>query len=159
MPRGFFFVLLEGVHHLLAQLVNGDDILDGLGGQANHKVKRCGSALGEGHVYRVEQLLFGDVFVDDVPHPLGTCFRGEGQAAFPHGVDTLHQLGGEVIHPQAGQGKADLLPFRPLVQGVNQFIEVPVIAGGKGGKGDFIVPSGMAQVPALAVDGLNAFLR
>ena len=39
LSPGFLLVLVKGVHHLLPQLVNGDNVLDGFRRQANHKVE------------------------------------------------------------------------------------------------------------------------
>ena len=73
-------------------------------------------------------------------------------------MDALHKLRGEIVHPQAGQGEADLLLLRPLVQGVDELVELSVVAGGQGGQGNLVVAGGGAQVPALPVNGLDALL-
>ena len=56
----------------------------------------------------------GYVFIDGVPQPLGTGFRGEGQTAFTHLVQLFQKFGGEVVHPQGGKGQIDLLLLAPL---------------------------------------------
>ena len=83
----------QGVVHIddpLAQSGNSGDILDGLGGEAQHKVKlyRSVAAL-KGDAAGLHDLFLADVFINDVPQSLGACFRGEGETAF---ADPAHLL-------------------------------------------------------------------
>ncbi len=153
---GLFRHVVKEVYHLLGQVQHGLHILHRLGGQTHHKIElHGGTAPGEGGAGGGKHLLLGDIFIDGVPQALASCLRGEGKAA---SADLLHQLqkaGGEVIHPQGGQGDVHLFLLGPGEHLLHQQLQPAVVAGGKGGEGHLLVAGGGAEGPGLSVQHLR----
>ena len=94
-------VFLPCLNDLINKLRNTQHILVCLRGQAQHEIElyivpSAGEGLGAG----VENFFLRQILVDDIPQALGARFRGEGQAAFAHRLQLLHQLPGEIVSPQ-----------------------------------------------------------
>ena len=132
-------ILIPQIHDLTHQLGNAQNILVRFRRQTQHKVKlhivpAAGESVGAG----AKDLLFRQVLVDHIPQPLGTCLRCEGQAAFADGLELLHQFPGEIVRPERRHGQADAVILAVRDQRICQFLQSPVIGGGKTGKGDLI---------------------
>ena len=83
---------LPGLDDLVDQLRDAQHIRIRLRREAQHEVELdIVPAAGKGGGAGREDLLFGDVFIDDVPQALRPGFRGEGQAALADLLQLLHQ--------------------------------------------------------------------
>ena len=137
-------------------------ILVRLGGQSQHEVElhRAVTA-GEGGAAALEQVLQRDILIDDVPQPLRTRLRREGQAGLAALGQTLHQVHGKVIRPQGRQGQADVARITEGLQLIAKRRQGRIVAGGQAGERDLLIArviAGMdavigAQVPAAVADG------
>jgi len=109
------------MHDTGCQISNAQHVLIGLRGQAQHEVQLHGVvAPGKGRAAGLKQILLGDIFIDDIPQPLGTGLRGEGQAALAALGQPLHQVHGEVVRPQTGQGQIHMALLTEILQLVAQ---------------------------------------
>ncbi len=92
LALGLVRVLVIEVHDPLGGVGDALDVLHGLGGQTHHEIElHRGVAALKGDAAALFDLLPGDVFVDDVPQPLGAGLGGEGQAALAHPGGLLDQ--------------------------------------------------------------------
>ena len=133
-------VVPPGVDDLSHQVGNGQHVLVGLGGQAQHKVELdVVPPAGEGRGAGGENLLLGDVFIDGVPQALAAGLGGEGQAALADPLDLEHQLPGEIIGPQRRQRQVDALGLAVVQKAVGQGLQMPVVRGREAGEGDLVV--------------------
>ena len=105
-------VFLPGKNHLIDQVRNAQYVLVGLRGKAQHKIEldaipAPGESLGAGG----EDFLLRQILVNHIPQPLGARLRGKGQSGFADGLELFHQLPREVVRPERGHGKADMVGF------------------------------------------------
>jgi hypothetical protein len=92
------------VERAFARLDDAADVFVLLGGQADHEVElHAVPALAEDALGRLEQLLLGDVLVDDVAHPLRPCLGREREA---RGADLAH-LVEEIFFEAVGAERRD----------------------------------------------------
>ena len=125
--------------------------------QAEHKVELdVVPAAGKGRGAGGENLLFGDVFIDDVPQPLGTGLRCKGQAAFADLLQLLHQLIGEVVGPQRGQRHIDFPRRTEIQQSAGQRLELPVVRGGQRRQRNLVVARVQQHLLGLLQQYLSA---
>ena len=72
-------------------------------------------------------------------------------------LKAVHQVHGEVVRPQGGQGQAHLLRLAPLQQAVAQLLSRwPVVAGGQGRQGHLLVARVLAGLDAVLHQQLRA---
>ena len=134
-------------------------VLHGFCGQSHHEVQlHRGESAGKGNAGSSHQFFFADIFVDNVPQPLGACFRCESQTAFPHALNPIHQLLGKIIHPQRGQSDVDAVFVQIGQQFVQRFFQLAVVAGTQRGQGQFLIAGGIAERTALPDNGFRRFL-
>ena len=154
-------VLVFGVHppaveDLVGHLGDAQDVLVRLGGQAQHVIElHRVPAAGKGDGAGVQHVLVGDVFVHRVPQALAAALHGKGQAALAHLLQPLHDLHGEVVRPEGGQGQADAAGFAVFQQPVAEGGKLPVVAGGEGEQGHVLVAGVLQGFDALADQGLR----
>ena len=161
-PKAPLFVdaiFLPGLNDFIYQLRNAQHIFVGLRGKSQHEIKLdVAPAARKGPGAGGEDFLLLQILVDHIPKALGACLRCKGQTAFADGLKLFHQLPGEIIRPQGGHGKADAVPGAVRNQLVRQFLQAPVIGGGKAGKGNFIVAGIVHNLHRLAVEHLRTLL-
>ena len=75
-----------------------------------------------------EDYFFGKPFIDHVPHPLRTCFRGKCQAAFAHILYLSHHLQWKRVYPERRKADVNTLFFEFTDQKSHQFLQLTVIA-------------------------------
>ena len=124
-------VFLPRQDHLVHQLRDAEHVLVRFCGQTQHEIEldivpAAGKGVGAGR----QNFVLGQILVDDVPQALGSRLRGEGQAAFPAArLKPFHQVTGEIVRPEGGNGEADLILRAVGDQLVCQFFQPPVIRG------------------------------
>ena len=68
--------------HTLAQIDNGLHVFDRFGGVADHEIElEAVPAARVDFTGGLEQLLVGDEFINDAPHPLGGCLGRQREPA------------------------------------------------------------------------------
>ena len=156
---GTFRRIIIEVDQLFRQMHNTLYVLHSFCGQSHHEVQLYRSeSAGKGNAGSPHQFFFADIFVDNVPQPLGACFRCESQTAFPHALNPIHQFLGKVVHPQRGQGDVDAVFVQIGQQFVQRFFQLAVVAGTQRGQGQFLIAGGIAERTALPDDGFRRFL-
>ena len=132
--------------------------LHGFEWQPQHKVKlHTGVTALKGNLGSPHNLFFRNTFIDDIPQPLGTGFRGEGQAAFPNPADFFQQFSGKVIHPQRGQRKIDMGLLGVVDDFVQHLLHLGMVGGGQGCQRHFLITGGIAEGLSLAAEGIRRF--
>ncbi len=64
---------------------------------------------------------FGQSLVDNIPQPLGTCFRCKSKTAFLYILHLIHDIQGKSIDPKRRQGNIDFLSSTVFNQKIQQF--------------------------------------
>ena len=150
-------VLPPGVDGVAGDLGDAQHVLVGLRGQAQHEVELHGvPAAGEGGPQALGERLLGDIFVDGVPQPLGAGLGGEGEPRLPALLQPLHQLHGEVVRPQGGEGEVHVVLLAEGGQIVAQPHQLGVVAGGQGAEGHLLVAGVADGLPAVPGQHLPA---
>ncbi len=133
-------VFPPGVDGVLGHFRDAQHVLVRLRGQAQHEIQLYRvPAAGEGGLQALGQLLLGDVLVDGVPEALGAGFGGEGQPRLPPPLEPLHQLHGEVVRPEGGEGEVYVVLPAEGLQIVAQAHQLRIVAGGQGAEGHFLI--------------------
>ena len=112
----------------------------------------------KGHVDGAHKVFLVEVLVDDIAEPLGACLGGEGDGGIADGGHLVHELAGEGVGAEAGQGQADHIGIRPREEAVGQLVHLGVVADGQGGEGHLLIARGLEDGAALAVHHLGGLL-
>ena len=153
-------VFLPRQDHLVHQLRDTENVLVRFRGQTQHEIELdIVPAAGKGVGAGCQNFVLGQILVDDVTQALGSRLRGEGQAAFPAArLKPLHQVAGEIVRPEGGNGEADLILRAVGDQLVRQLFQPPVIGCGQAGNGDLVVSGSAKGLHRLTVQHFRAFL-
>ena len=147
------------LNDLIDQFRNAQHILVRLRRQAQHEIElHAVPAPGKGLGAGGENLFLCQILIDNIPQPLGSRLRGEGQAGFADGLELFHQLPGEVVRPQGRHGQADMVCLTVGQHFVRQFFQPTVIRCRQAGKGNFVEAGGLHQLYSLIIQHLRAFL-
>ena len=146
--------------HLVHQLRDAEHVLVRFRGQTQHEIELdIVPAAGKGVGAGCQNFVLSQILVDDVTQALGSRLRGEGQAAFPAArLKPFHQVTGEIVRPEGGNGEADLILRAVGDQLVRQLFQPPVIGCGQTGNGDLVVSGSAKGLHRLTVQHFRAFL-
>ena len=144
-------VVSPDVVDLGGQVGDAQHVLVGLGGQTQHEVElHTAPTTGKGGAAGVQQIFFGDVLVDGVTEPLGTCLGSEGQTTLAAtSLKLFHEFHGEVVGTEGRQGDAYVVGSAVVQQTVTQGEQVGIVAGGERHKSHLLIAGGLAGIDAL----------
>ena len=142
---------LGAVVGALGQTRDALDVVVGLGGQPHHEIQLAAApAGGESGIDGGEQVVLGDVLVDDVAQPLGAGLRRERETALllaGHELGHLHPEGVQALgghaHAHAGPGAVGVHPREDLG-------DLRVMRGGERRQAHLVV-AGLGEAPGHGV--------
>ena len=130
LPLFFRNHFIIGFRDLLSQMCDSLHIVFCFCWKAKHKIKfylipaafkRLASAM--------EDYFLCQSFVDHVPHSLGSCFRGKGQAAFLYILHFAHNIQRKGIDPEGRKRNIDRFSMKLLDQKIHQFFQLRIVTG------------------------------
>ena len=158
-PAQFFWHLPKHAFDFQDDIRDAIQIFIGLRGQANHEVELDGGRAALKRIADAPQnLLFGNIFIDDVPQPLCPGFGRKGKALFAGALHTLRIFLLEGIHPQRGQRDTHALLLELVKQPIRQLLYAAVVSRAQRRKRDFLIACAVDQLPRLLAQRLHALL-
>ena len=159
LPFGTSLCAVIQIDDALRKLDDTADVIWGFGGQAQHEIELDrGIAALKGQPAALHDVLFGNIFIDDVAHPLSSGLRREGESAFSHCFNAFQQFFRKVIDAEGGQRYIDVARLGIVEQLAEQRFDLGIVARTQRGERDLFIAGGLAEAFGFRTDGVRFFL-